>query len=174
MSEDRRLTERRLLRIVVLLPLAQLGCSERVTNGDVERARHEAETQRREATDVKTQVPGDSAVVRKQESEARDAELKFKETELKAAAMQARDDFVRRAEELLAEVEHRIHDLRSTSADHDEAARSAANLKIADLEDRSRRAVAALGELQAADLLLWDQRRGETQRLLDELRAAVR
>jgi len=165
---------RRAFVLLAVLGLTHPGCNERVTNDDVEAARREAEEQRREAIEVKTQAPRDAAAVRKHETEARDAELKLKETELKAAATTARDAFVRGAEALLAEVDRRTGELRSAASNQDETSRSAANVKITDLEERSDRAARSLRELQAADLLLWDQHRGQVQRQLDELRAAIR
>lgn len=156
----------------VLLPaLALSGCSESVTNKDVDAARKKANEEHIEADKVRAQSPDRVDKVREKDAEAREADRKLRETEMKASATTARDAYVTDVEARLAATDMRLDALKKTADTQVGGAKDEINRQIDELKMRRDRTKEALSKLKAADLLHWEQHRPEVQRMVNEMSA---
>jgi hypothetical protein len=162
---------RTLLAVLVGSAALAGGCTQRVTNDDVEAARKKADQERQEAITARGQSPDKQAA---ENSEARKAEADLRETEVKAAATKQRDDYVASVDARLTGADQRIDALESAAKDQTGATKDATDKQIADIKARRDRLKDGVSTLKSADLLQWDKQRENVDRLLAELDAAIK
>lgn len=162
-----------LAKCLVGCAVLAIGCNESVTPKDVDAAKKKADQEAREAADARAQSPDNTDKVKAEEAEARDAERKLKETEMKAAATTARDGYVGQIDARMKAADAKVDELQKVASGQDGAAKDVTQKKIDDIKAKRERVDEAVGKMKAAELLLWEQHRAEVQRLTDELNAAI-
>jgi len=158
--------------LALLLGSAALatGCTQRVTNDDVEAARKKADQERQEAITARGQSP-DRQIA--ENSEARKAEDDLRETEAKAAATKARDGYVASVEARLTGADQRIDALETAAKSQTGATKDDTDKQIADIKAKRDRVKDGLSTLKSADLLQWDKQRENVDKLVMDLNAAT-
>jgi hypothetical protein len=146
------------------------GCTQRVSNDDVEAARKKAANERQEAYEARGQSP-DKQIA--EDSEARKAENALRETEAKAAATKARDLYVASVEARLTAADQKIDALGSEAKSQSGATKDATDKRIADIKDRKERVKDGLSTLKSAELLNWDLQKVNVDKLVTELNALL-
>lgn len=155
--------------VAVLGAMLFMGCSESVTQRDVDAAKKKADEEHREAVVARAQSPDDPAKIMRKEEDASDADRKLRETEAKAAATSARDAFVTQVDARVAAADRRIDELQKAASNQDGALKDETNKKVDDLKARRDRVKDELSKLKSAELLQWEQHRAEVQRRVDEM-----
>jgi hypothetical protein len=159
--------------LVLLGAALAVGCSESVTQRDVDAAKKKADEQHHEAVVARAQSPDDPSKIMRKDEQANDADRKLRETEAKAAATSARDAFVSQVDGRVAAADRRIDELQKAASNQEGALKDDTNKKIDDLKARRDRVKDALSTLKSAELLQWQQHRAEVQRRVDEMNSVM-
>ena len=149
------------------------GCSESVSQRDVEAAKEKVNEEHRELEKARAQSPDQVVKVQEEAADVRDAQRKLQETQLKASATTARDTYVAQVEARLVVADVRIDELQKAAANQQAFAKDETNRKIDDIKARRDRVKEAVSKMKAAELLQWESHRTDVQRLVDEMNASI-
>lgn len=162
---------RMIMSAAALLPLPYfVGCTEKVTDKDVQAARDKASAEQMDVAKARSDA---EKKISAETQEARKAEATLSETETKAAATKHRDQFVAEMEAQLQAADRRIDELKAMAGTQEGTAKDATNAKIKDIQAKRDAVSDSLGKVKSAELLQWQVQQPAVQQAADDLRRSM-